>query len=262
MTAGVVRAWRSGLAALCGAAALVLCAPAGAQVEQVDPDKAIDADLGKAAGTPSGPASTPSPTQVPAATPATPPTGAASDVVVTAENSGGKTRDEAPNVATTDKTYRAGDLVKAGEEVFGEGAAGPAEMIQGLLKKQGEPNAYIQGSEGGAALIVGLRYGKGTLSHKVEGQKPVYWTGPSVGFDAGANAGKTFVLVYNLFDTEDLFKRFPAGEGQAYVVGGLTASYLRSGDVVLIPIRMGVGMRLGINAGYMKFSKKQKWMPF
>ncbi len=78
----------------------------------------------------------------------------------------------------------------------------------------------------------------------------------------GANAANAFVLVYNLYDTEDLYKRFPAGEGQAYVVGGLTASYLRSGDVVLIPIRMGVGMRLGINAGYMKFSKKQRWFPF
>ena len=262
MTAGVVRAWRSGLAALCGAAALVLCAPAGAQVEQVDPDKAIDADLGKAAGTPSGPASTPSPTQVPAATPATPPTGAASDVVVTAENSGGKTRDEAPNVATTDKTYRAGDLVKAGEEVFGEGAAGLAEMIQGLLKKQGEPNAYIIGREGGGALVVGLRYGSGTLHHKVEGERPVYWTGPSVGFDAGANAGNAFVLVYNLHDSEDLYKRFGAGEGQAYFIGGFNVSYLRRGDVVLIPVRMGAGLRLGANVGYMKFSEKQKWLPF
>lgn len=236
---------------LCGAAALAFAVPVAAQVEQVDPDKAIDADLSKEVH--SAPA-------VPAA-PAPVPTGQASDVVVTAQD-GGKTKDAAPNVATTDKTYRAGDLLRAGEEVFGEGAAGLAEMIQGLLKKQGEPNAYIQGSEGGAALVVGLRYGKGTLSHKVEGQKPVYWTGPSVGVDAGANAAKTFVLVYNLYDTEDLYKRFPAGEGQAYVVGGLTASYLRSGDVVLIPIRMGVGMRLGINAGYMKFSKKQKWVPF
>ncbi|HMT48250.1 MAG TPA: DUF1134 domain-containing protein [Novosphingobium sp.] len=271
MTAGMVQAWRQGLAALCGAAALALCAPVAAQVQQVDPDKAIDADLANGkSGAPQAPDSRSTPAPAPAPAPAAAPApaqgpasaGPASDVVVTAENGGGKTRDVAPNVATTDKTYRAGDLVKAGEEVFGEGAAGLAEMIQGLLKKQGEPNAYIQGSEGGAALIVGLRYGKGTLTHKVEGQKPVYWTGPSVGIDAGGNAAKAFVLVYNLYDTEDLYKRFPAGEGQAYVVGGLTASYLRSGDVVLIPIRMGVGMRLGINAGYMKFSKKQKWLPF
>ena len=247
-------------AALCGALVvagpLALCAPALAQpVQQVDPDKAIDADLGKA-GT-AKPAGSAAPAPAPAPTGST-----AGDVVVTAPDGGGQIKDQAPNVATSDKTYRAADLQKAGEEVFGEGAQGLAEMIQGLLKKQGEPNAYIQGNEGGAALIVGLRYGKGKLFHKVEGEKPVYWTGPSVGIDAGANAGKTFVLVYNLFNTEDLYKRFPAGEGQAYVVGGLTASYLRSGDIVIIPIRMGVGMRLGINAGYMKFSKKQKWVPF
>jgi hypothetical protein len=96
----------------------------------------------------------------------------------------------------------------------------------------------------------------------VEGQKPVYWTGPSVGFDAGANAGSTFVLVYNLHDTHDLYQRFPAGEGNAYFVGGLTASYMRSGDIVLIPIRLGAGVRLGANVGYMKFSEKARWLPF
>jgi hypothetical protein len=135
-------------------------------------------------------------------------------------------------------------------------------MIEDLLEKQGKPNAYIVGREAGGAFIVGARYGSGTLHHKVEGTQPVYWTGPSIGFDAGANAANTFVLVYNLNDTEDLFKRFPAGEGQAYFIGGLHASYLRWGDVVLIPIRMGAGLRLGVNAGYMKFSKKQRWLPF
>jgi hypothetical protein len=110
--------------------------------------------------------------------------------------------------------------------------------------------------------VLGLRYGSGTLKHKVEGEQPVYWTGPSVGFDAGANAGSTFVLVYNLYDTEDLYRRYPSGEGAAYLVGGFNASYLRRGDVVLIPIRLGVGVRLGANVGYMKFSKKQRWLPF
>ena len=110
--------------------------------------------------------------------------------------------------------------------------------------------------------MVGVRYGSGTLYHKVEGQKPVYWTGPSIGFDAGANAGNTFVLAYNLYNSEDLYKRFPAGEGQAYLVGGFHVSYLRRGDIVLIPVRAGAGLRLGINAGYMKFSHKQRWLPF
>lgn len=163
---------------------------------------------------------------------------------------------------TSGQTYGEDDLIGAAESVFGKGAEGLAKLIQDLLKKQGEPNGYIVGREAGGAFIVGARYGSGTLHHKVEGTLPVYWTGPSVGFDVGANAANTFVLVYNLYDSEDLYKRFPAGEGQAYFVGGLNASYLRRGDVVLIPIRVGAGLRLGVNAGYMKFSKEQKWMPF
>ena len=83
-----------------------------------------------------------------------------------------------------------------------------------------------------------------------------------MGFDVGGNASKTFVLVYNLYDTQDIFKRYPAGEGAAYLVGGFTASYLRRGDVVLIPIRLGVGYRLGANLGYMKFTEKSNWLPF
>src|SRR3546814_443877 len=120
----------------------------------------------------------------------------------------------------------------------------------------------LAGREASGAFVVGLRYGSGTLFHKIEGQRDVYWTGPSVGFDVGGNASKSFVLVYNLYDTQELFNRFPAGEGAAYLVGGFTASYLRRGDVVLIPIRLGVGYRLGANIGYMKFTEKQNWLPF
>nr|WP_298925469.1 EipA family protein [uncultured Erythrobacter sp.] len=160
------------------------------------------------------------------------------------------------------KTYGEDDLIGAAEGVFGKGAEGLARMIEDLLKDQGEPNGYIVGREAGGAFIIGARYGSGTLHHKVEGERKVYWTGPSIGLDAGANAAKTFVLVYNLFDTEDLYTRYPAGEGQAYLIGGMHASYMRKGDVVLIPIRLGAGVRLGINAGYMKFSKKQRWLPF
>ena len=159
-------------------------------------------------------------------------------------------------------TYQQDDLVGAAEGVFGKGAAGLADVIRDILKKQGQPNAYIIGREGSAAIGVGLRYGSGTLHHKVEGEKPVYWTGPSIGFDAGANAGQTFVLVYNLYNTEDLYHRFGAGEGTAYLVGGFNVSYMRRGDVVLIPVRSGVGLRLGVNAGYMKITKKSRWFPF
>ena len=135
-------------------------------------------------------------------------------------------------------------------------------MIQDILSDQGEPNAYIVGREAGGAFIFGVRYGSGTLFHAVEGEQPVYWTGPSVGFDAGANGASTFVLVYNLYDSEELFRRFPAVSGEAYLVGGLTASYLRSGDKVLIPIRLGAGLRLGANIGYMNFSRNRRWLPF
>jgi len=159
-------------------------------------------------------------------------------------------------------TYHQDDLIGAATGVFGTGAKGLAEAIQDILHKQGEPNGYIVGREAGGAFVVGLRYGSGTLYHKIEGERPVYWTGPSIGFDAGANASKTFVLVYNLYNTDDLFHRFGAGEGQAYLVGGFNISYVRRGDVVLVPVRMGVGLRLGINGGYMNFTRKQTWMPF
>lgn len=165
-------------------------------------------------------------------------------------------------LAQASTTYGEDDLIGAAQGVFGEGAEGLARIIQKALADQGEPNAYIVGREAGGAFVFGARYGSGTLHHKIEGERKVYWTGPSIGFDAGANAGSTFVLVYNLFDTEDIFKRFPAGEGQAYLVGGLHASYMRRGDTVLIPIRVGAGLRLGVNAGYMKFSDKQRWLPF
>ena len=165
-------------------------------------------------------------------------------------------------ISANGATYQQGDVMDAAEGVFGKGAEGLAKMVQNILKKQGQPNAYIAGREAGGAFIAGLRYGSGVMHHKVEGDRPVYWTGPSVGFDFGGNGAKSFILVYNLYDSQDLFHRFPAVEGGAYVIGGFTASYLRRKDVVLIPIRLGVGWRLGANLGYLKFTETSKWMPF
>ena len=235
-----------------------------AQVQTVDPNAVIDGDLTPGA-MPAQPAQTPS--QSPAASPAGAEAGSLPALPADAPPPSATT---APAPAATPPatkaaagtTYKDDDLIGAAEGVFGKGAAGLADLIRDLLKKQGEPNAYIVGREAGGALVVGLRYGSGTLHHKVEGERPVYWTGPSIGFDAGANAASTFVLVYNLFDSEELYKRFPAGEGQAYLVGGFHVSYLRKGDTVLIPVRSGAGLRLGINGGYMKFSRKQNWFPF
>lgn len=241
------------LAALCGG-------PIAAQtIEEVDPnDFAIDGDL-------AGETSTPSYADRAIDLPPEPqPESYASPAYagqVTADAAPGWVEQPAPAAAQSD-TYKQDDLIGAAEGVFGKGAEGLARMIEDLLAKQGEPNGYIVGREAGGAFIFGLRYGSGTLFHKVEGQRPVYWTGPSLGVDLGANASNTFVLVYNLYDTDELYERYPAGGGDAYFVGGLTASYLRKGNVVLIPIRMGAGLRLGVNAGYMKFSERQRWQPF
>ncbi len=159
-------------------------------------------------------------------------------------------------------TYHQQDVLAAAENAFGKGAEGLAKMIEKIFKEQGEPNAYIVGREGGAALLVGVRYGSGTLFHKIEGNLPVYWTGPSLGIDIGANGAKTFMLVYDLDDSEDLYKRFPGAEGAAYIIGGFTASHHRVGKTVVIPIHVGMGWRLGANVGYLKFSKTSKLLPF
>ena len=158
-------------------------------------------------------------------------------------------------------TFRRDDLIGAAEGVFGKGAAGLGGIIERVLADQGEPNAYIVGREAAFAVAVGVRYGSGTMRHKVEGERPVYWTGPSIGFDLGGDAANVFTLVYNLYDSQDLYKRYPQAEGRAYFVGGFSASYLHRDDVVLIPVRLGVGVRLGVNIGYMKFTETSRWFP-
>ncbi|WP_077228670.1 DUF1134 domain-containing protein [Sphingomonas hengshuiensis] len=241
----------------------VSTAPAMAQMTTIDPNTGIDSDLQTA----------PAPQESPAPQdPAYPQEPAYPQDQGTAyrppQRDTAPARDpQAPATAATTReratdTFQHDDLIGAAEGVFGKGASGLAGIIENILKEQGEPNAYIAGREASGAIGIGLRYGSGEMFHKVEGNRKVYWTGPSVGFDLGGDANKVFVLVYNLFDSQDLYKRFPAGEGRVYFVGGFSASYMRSGDVVLIPVRLGVGWRLGINAGYMKFSEKKKWMPF
>lgn len=237
-----------------------------AQIQSVDPNEAIGTDVGQ-------PAQTSPQTGMPAETNTTVQDGIPTDGPA-ADDSGyqvgpgdpagaGSPDSQAARVPGDDsQTYQQDDLIGAAEGVFGKGAKGLAGIIEDILKKQGQPNAYIVGREGGGAFVVGLRYGSGTMYHKIEGEQKAYWTGPSIGFDAGANAGSTFILVYNLYDSQDLYKRFPSAEGVAYLVGGFNASYLRRGDVVLIPVRVGAGLRLGANVGYMKFSKKQRWLPF
>jgi hypothetical protein len=231
-------------------------AAAGAQITEVDPNAAVQ----------------PQAEDQPQADEWTPVDAGGESSAETGEAPAATQWDDAP-AATSDASERAGvaaaggtvprkDVFSAAEGVFGKGTQGLANLIEDLLRKQGEPSAYITGREAGGAFVAGVRYGSGTLHHQIEGDRPIYWTGPSIGFDFGADANKVFVLVYNLHDAQRIFRRFPAAEGNAYVVGGFTASYLRRGDVVLIPIRLGVGARLGVNAGYMRFSQKNRWLPF
>lgn len=241
---------------IAGGLAMVLAAPAMGQVRTVDPNDAIDADL--APGYEPPPAT---PQQSPSE-----PVESESAPEVVQPAPAGSTLPPGPaapgeTMASAD-TYKREDLIGAAEGVFGRGAAGLGGIIESILKDQGEPNAYIAGREAAGAFVVGLRYGSGVMSHRVEGQRPVYWTGPSVGFDVGGDATKVFVLVYNLHDSQELYTRFPQAEGRAYFVGGFSASYLRRGDVVLIPVRLGVGWRLGANVGYMNITEKSRWLPF
>ena len=234
-------------------------APAAAQIRTIDPNSAIDADLD------SQPAPYPEETPAPVDEPYQPsyPAQDAQGVppaTTPPQDVPSPTVDARAASAST--TYSRDDLIGAAEGVFGRGAEGLAGIIEDILRDQGEPNAYIAGREASGAFIIGLRYGSGTLFHRIEGQRPVYWTGPSVGFDVGGDAAKVFVLVYNLYDTQELYKRFPAGEGRVYFVGGFSAAYLRSGETVLIPVRRGVGWRLGANVGYMKFTEESRWLPF
>ena len=259
---------RDGMLKLVLAAVLTATAmPAAAQVRTVDPNTAIDADLraptppparAPLPGAPSAPVRAAVPDQQWQDVDATPPTGAPDSPPVTPAARG----ISAANVRPDNVTYGRDDLIGAAEGVFGRGAQGLAGIIERILRDQGRPNAYIAGREASGALVVGLRYGSGTLTHRVEGQRSVFWTGPSVGFDVGGDAAKVFVLAYNLYDTQDIYKRFAAAEGRAYFVSGFSATYLRRGNVVLIPVRLGVGWRLGANVGYMKITERSRWLPF
>lgn len=249
-------------------AIMLMAGPVHAQIETVDPNDVIGTDVPDSLPDvnidPQLPVENPLPNVSDPSLPEYPEATYPDTSTIPEANPDGTISDPAnPNGTINDETtYQQDDLIGAAEGVFGKGAEGIAKLIQDILKDQGQPNGYIVGREAGGAFVVGLRYGSGTLYHKVEGEMPVYWTGPSIGFDAGGNAGSTFILVYNLYDTEDLYTRFPSAEGVAYLIGGFNASYLRSGDRVLIPIRVGAGLRLGANVGYMKMTKKRRWLPF
>jgi hypothetical protein len=158
--------------------------------------------------------------------------------------------------------FEIGEITAAADGAFGEATEEVAKVIEKIFAELGKPNAYIVGREGSGALVVGLRYGRGKLFSKVEGEREVFWTGPSVGPDVGGDASRTFTLVYNLHDTDELFQRFPAVEGKAYLIGGVSANYHQRGDIVLVPIHLGAGWRLGANVGYLKYTREGRIIPF
>ncbi len=160
------------------------------------------------------------------------------------------------------ETYSSEEIVAEASKFFGKTSADVAQAVEKVFAKYGRPNAYIIGEEGSGAVVVGLRYGRGTLQYKGGDSMPVYWQGPSVGWDWGGNASKTVTLVYNLRNTSQLFQRFPGVEGSLYLAAGIGVNYQQSGNIVMAPMRTGVGLRAGANAGYLHYTRKPSVIPF
>ena len=158
--------------------------------------------------------------------------------------------------------FKTDDLVKTGHKFFGSLSQGLASAIEAAVSRWGQPNGYILGQEASGAFVGGLRYGEGTLYTKNAGDRPVFWQGPSVGFDFGGQGARTMMLVYNLPSTESIYRRFGGVDGSAFFVGGFSATALVSDNVVVVPIGSGVGARLGVNFGYLKFTSESTWNPF
>jgi hypothetical protein len=159
-------------------------------------------------------------------------------------------------------TFSSEEVMATGHQFFGKTTRGLAEAVEYVFRKQGEPSAYIVGEEGAGAFVGGLRYGEGTIYYKNGAKKHIYWQGPSIGFDFGGNGSRTLTLVYNSQSPEDLYERFAGVEGSAYLVGGVGVNFQRKDEIVMAPIRTGVGARLGANIGYLKYSKRATWNPF
>jgi hypothetical protein len=161
-----------------------------------------------------------------------------------------------------EQRYSPNELVNAGHQFFGTISQGLATVIEKAVSNFGQPNGYILGQEAGGAIVAGLRYGDGTLYTKNAGDLRVYWQGPSVGFDWGGDGARTMMLVYNLPRTDAVYQRFAGIDGSAYFIGGFGMTALTANNIVVVPIRSGVGLRLGANIGYLKFTPIATWNPF
>ncbi len=174
--------------------------------------------------------------------------------------------DALPSVATPPKGYSVQEIRDAGEGVFGKLTSEFAVVMNHAFKTYGQPNAYIVGDEGGGAFLAGLRYGEGKLYTRLNGLETgpasIYWQGPSLGADIGATGSRTLFLVYNLDDASTLYRRFSGIDGAAYVAGGFGLTVYQSGNLLIVPIRTGLGLRLGASVTYVKFTERASWNPF
>ncbi len=160
------------------------------------------------------------------------------------------------------EAFSSDEIVDNGHRFFGSIARGLAEGVESANRRWGKPNAYILGQEGSGAFVGGLRYGEGTMYTRNAGKRPVFWQGPSIGLDAGMDGDRTMMLVYNLPAVESIYRRYSGVDGSAYLIGGLGFTALNNNEVVVIPVRSGVGARIGMNLGYLKFTTEKTWNPF
>jgi hypothetical protein len=160
------------------------------------------------------------------------------------------------------QNFTSGELVSAGQQFFGTVSRGLASVIETAVSHWGLPNGYVLGEEGGGAFFGGLRYGEGMLYTKNAGDLKVYWQGPSLGWDFGGDGARTMMLVYRLPATTAIYERFGGISGSAYFIGGFGMTALTANNTVLVPIRSGLGLRLGANVGYLKFTPQSTWNPF
>ena len=160
------------------------------------------------------------------------------------------------------KKFETRELVESGHQFFGTISRGLAQVVEAAGRRWGQPNAYILGQEASGAFFAGLRFGEGTMYTRNAGDRPIYWQGPSLGFDAGADGDRTMMLVYNLPSTDAIYRRFGGLDGSAYLVGGFGFTALAVDEIIVVPIRSGVGARLGVNLGYLKFTPSSTWNPF
>ncbi len=168
----------------------------------------------------------------------------------------------APARAQNERAFSAGELVNSGHSFFGNVSRGLALTVEEAVRRWGEPNGYILGQEASGAFVGGLRFGEGTLFTRNAGDRKVFWQGPSVGFDFGGDGARTMMLVYNLPSVDSLYQRYVGVDGSVYFVGGFGFTAMAAEGVTLVPIRTGVGWRLGVNLGYLKFTPTATWNPF